>query len=111
MIVTLRLFAVLRELAGTDTLTVEVATPATVAAVQAVAIARYPALAPWVPHLRHAVNGAWADLADPVQAGDEIALLPPRQRRLTESWNRNRRSPVPALQFRAFTERKEPWLL
>jgi molybdopterin converting factor small subunit len=75
--ITVRLLAVLRELAGIDTLHLDLTTPTTVQTVQEGAIAQYPALAPWVPHLRYAVNGQWADLADGVQPGDEVALLPP----------------------------------
>ena len=75
--ITVRLLAILRELAGTDALALDLATPTTVQTVQERAIARYPALAPWVPHLRYAVNGEWADLTDSVRSGDEVALLPP----------------------------------
>ncbi|MGQ9866940.1 MAG: MoaD/ThiS family protein [Pseudanabaenaceae cyanobacterium] len=75
--ITVRLLAILRELAGTDTLTLEIPMPATVQTVQAEAIARYPTLAPWVPHLRYAINGQWAEPMAAVQPGDEVALLPP----------------------------------
>jgi molybdopterin synthase catalytic subunit/molybdopterin synthase sulfur carrier subunit len=38
---------------------------------------RYPALSPWRSSLRVAVNGVYAAATDPVQAGDEVALIPP----------------------------------
>lgn len=37
----------------------------------------HPALAPWAPALRVAVNGAYAGWDDPVRAGDEVAIIPP----------------------------------
>ena len=40
-------------------------------------IAAYPGLSPYRGCLRLAINGAYAGLADPVRAGDEIALIPP----------------------------------
>lgn len=38
---------------------------------------RYPGLAPHHASLRLAVNGRYAFPADPVTAGDEVALIPP----------------------------------
>lgn len=38
---------------------------------------RYPALAPYQRSIRIAVNGTYASQGDPVQPGDEIALIPP----------------------------------
>ncbi|MFQ3679447.1 MAG: MoaD/ThiS family protein [Pseudanabaenaceae cyanobacterium] len=75
--ITVRLLAVLREIAGTDTLSLEIESPTTVQAVQAQAIAQYPGLIPWVPHLRYAVNGQWAEPGDTVPPNAEVALLPP----------------------------------
>jgi molybdopterin synthase catalytic subunit len=40
-------------------------------------VARHPGLGPLVPHLRVAVNQAFAGPNDPVPAGAELALIPP----------------------------------
>ena len=77
MRVTVQLFARLREIAGRQTLEVEVAEPATVADVwQAVALGT-PALAPFASSVSCAVNAEFARPAAPVRAGDDIAFLPP----------------------------------
>jgi molybdopterin synthase catalytic subunit len=78
MVVTVRLFAMLRERAGQDEVEVELAEGATVReAIDAVAarpglgdlIARMPVVM--------AVNREYADDDDPLAEGDELALIPP----------------------------------
>lgn len=84
MRVTVRLFAGLRERAGSDAVDLELPEPATVADVRA-------AFDPDLPYIV-AVNRVYADDADPVRAGDELALVPPvsggagavRRARITE---------------------------
>lgn len=39
--------------------------------------AQFPAAAPWLPHLRVAVNHEYATAQTPIQEGDEVALIPP----------------------------------
>ena len=39
--------------------------------------AQFPAAAPWLPHLRVAVNHEYATLQTPIKKGDEVALIPP----------------------------------
>ncbi len=77
MPVTVRLFARLREIAGTDELTRPVETPATVADVWSSLVAEWPALAPYAPSLSSAVNAQYARMTSPVRDGDEVAFLPP----------------------------------
>lgn len=77
MRVTVRLFARLRELAGAGTITVDVAEPATVAAVWQAVAAAAPALAPFERALSCAVNANFSRMSHPVTAGDDVAFLPP----------------------------------
>jgi len=75
-------FAALRQRAGADVLRVEVpsldAKPLTVGALLVHIGARYPELAPSLPHVRVAVNHAFSTSADDVIDSDaEIALVPP----------------------------------
>jgi MoaE-MoaD fusion protein len=72
MIVTVRLFAGLRERAGSDALELELPEDARVAD----ALARVEHLAPGVP-LVLAVNREYADRDAPLSAGDELAVVPP----------------------------------
>ena len=76
MRVSVRLFAGLRERAGTDRIEVELPDPASVADVLA-AMASTPVGAIRPRECVVAVNREYADADEPVRAGDEIALVPP----------------------------------
>jgi molybdopterin converting factor subunit 1 len=78
MIARVRLFAILRERAGTDTVEVELPEPATVADVLG-QLALRPELTEPIERmpLRLAVNREYADAGAAVAAGDELALIPP----------------------------------
>jgi molybdopterin converting factor subunit 1 len=78
MTVRVRLFAILRERAGRDTVEIELPDGATVAEAIA-ALARRPALADTLARLpvRMAVNREYAAPGDAILAGDELALIPP----------------------------------
>lgn len=79
MVLQVRLFAVLRERAGRDSLVVEVAEGATVAdALQALAEQSEPlAAALEAMPVVMAVNRSYVDRDAPLTAGDELALIPP----------------------------------
>ena len=77
MRVTVQLFARLREIAGRQTLEVDVADAATVADVWQAVAAETPALAPFASSVSCAVNAEFARPAARVRAGDDIAFLPP----------------------------------
>ncbi|MCK6549915.1 molybdopterin converting factor subunit 1 [Myxococcota bacterium] len=78
MRISVRLFAVCRERAGTDRLDVElVGEPASVADLRRALAAASPALAPLLPIVRIAINETFVRDADPVRPGDEVALIPP----------------------------------
>jgi MoaE-MoaD fusion protein len=78
MKVTVRLFAILRERAGRDSLEIELPDEATVGdALERLAAA--PGLAELVDRrsVRMAVNREFASSAAPIRPGDELALIPP----------------------------------
>jgi MoaE-MoaD fusion protein len=76
MLISVRLFAGLRERAGTDRLEVELPDDARVADVLA-AMADTPVGALRPRECVVAVNREYADADEPVKAGDEVALVPP----------------------------------
>jgi molybdopterin converting factor subunit 1 len=69
-------FAAARDAAGTDREALA-AIPATVAALRADLAGRHPALARVLPRCRIAVDQAFADDADPLRDGAEVAVIPP----------------------------------
>lgn len=77
MPVTVRLFARLREIAGSDHLARTIVQRATVADVWQGMAVEWPALAPYAGSLSCAVNAEYARMTTPVQDGDEVAFLPP----------------------------------
>ena len=77
MRVTVRLFARLRELAGSGELMREVPSGATVGAVWAGLVTEWPELAPYERSISCAVNADYSRFTVPVSEGDEVAFLPP----------------------------------
>ena len=75
--VTVRLFAMQRELAGARSLDLELPAAATVEDAWAALAARVPALGAGRPYVRFARNGAYADPSTPLVDGDEVACIPP----------------------------------
>jgi MoaD family protein len=70
-------FARLRELLGGGTHEVEIGTPATVADVWAKLAQQHAGIASLAASTRIARNGRVVDTREPVNDGDEVALLPP----------------------------------
>jgi len=77
MRVTVRLFARLRDLAGTGELVREVPDSATVHTVWSSLKAEMPALAQYERTMSVAVNAEYARMAAAVHDGDEVAFMPP----------------------------------
>jgi molybdopterin converting factor subunit 1 len=77
MRVTVRLFARLRDLAGTGELARDVPAPATVRSVWQSLVSDLPALQEYVRTMSVAVNADYARMSAPVADGDEVAFLPP----------------------------------
>jgi molybdopterin converting factor subunit 1 len=77
MLVTIRLFARLRELAGTEELAREASGGATALTVWEALAREFPALEPYTSSISCAVNEEYAPWTTPLKEGDEIAFLPP----------------------------------
>ena len=77
MRVTVRLFARLRDLAGTGELVRDVDAPATVRTVWQAVVAEMPALQEYERTMSVAVNADYARMSAAVADGDEVAFLPP----------------------------------
>jgi molybdopterin converting factor subunit 1 len=77
MRVTVRLFARLRDLAGSGELVREVAAPATVETVWRSLVADMPALGDYERTMSVAVNADYSKMSSRVDEGDEVAFLPP----------------------------------
>jgi molybdopterin converting factor subunit 1 len=77
MRVTVRLFARLRDIAGSGDLSREAAPGATVADVWRGLVADFPELERYGSSISSAVNADYARMTVPVSDGDEIAFLPP----------------------------------
>ena len=77
MRVTVRLFARLRDIAGSGELTREAAAGASVGAVWSSLVAEYPELAAYEKSISCAVNADYSRFSATVADGDEVAFLPP----------------------------------
>ena len=77
MQVTIRLFARLRDIAGTHELVRHVPAGATVEAVWQALSGEFPAMAPHRSSMSAAVNAEYARFTQAVVDGDEVVFLPP----------------------------------
>ena len=77
MRVSVKMFAQLRDKAGTGDLALEVNDDATVKHVWQALVAAHPELAPFETSVSSAVNATYARMHTKVNAGDEVAFLPP----------------------------------
>lgn len=77
MRVTIRLFARLRDIAGSAELEREVPDGATVRTVWNALAADYPELTPYLASISAAVNADYSRLETRLEDGDEVAFLPP----------------------------------
>ena len=77
MRVTIRLFARLRDLAGTGELVRDLPAPATVQTVWKALVSEMPALGEYERIMSVAVNADYSRMSSAVGEGDEVAFLPP----------------------------------
>jgi molybdopterin converting factor subunit 1 len=77
MRVTVRLFARLRDLAGSGELVRDVEAPATVQSVWRALVTEMPSLRDYERTMSVAVNADYSRMSAPVNDGDEVAFLPP----------------------------------
>jgi molybdopterin synthase catalytic subunit len=75
--VPVHLFATLKDLAGTNRLTITVSGPATIDDVRRIAAEQHPALKTALPSAIAAVNHEYVFAGHPLAAGDEVAFFPP----------------------------------
>ena len=75
--ISIRLFSVLREVAGTDRVEIEASGLRTVGDTADSLFGRMPPLARYRPVVRFARNREYVDATEPVEPGDEIALITP----------------------------------
>ena len=74
---TVRLFARLRDLAGSGELVRDVQPPATVQTIWRSLVVDYPAIAEYERSMSVAVNADYSKMSAAVNDGDEVAFLPP----------------------------------
>ena len=77
MRVTVRLFARLRDLAGSGELVREVPGPATIQSIWRDLVGEIPALADYERTMSVALNADYSRMSATVHEGDEVAFLPP----------------------------------
>jgi molybdopterin converting factor subunit 1 len=75
--ITVRLFARLRDIAGTPELAREVAAGATIGSVWRQLVGDFPEFARYEQLISSAVNEDYARMDRPLSDGDEVAFLPP----------------------------------
>jgi molybdopterin synthase catalytic subunit len=75
--VVVRLFAILRERAGTGEFELDLPACATVATAAERLGEVYPAVRDHARHVAYAVNREYANLATELRDGDELAVIPP----------------------------------
>lgn len=77
MIIKVRLFATLRDRAGTSQITLSLPQAATANDLLHALSQQHPFLAPALPTAILSINRAFADPSSPIQPHDEVALFPP----------------------------------
>jgi len=75
--VTVRLFARLRDIAGSSELTREVVPESTIESVWKTLVEEFPDLSAYRRSISTALNADYARMEETVHEGDEIAFLPP----------------------------------
>jgi molybdopterin converting factor subunit 1 len=77
VLVTVRLFARLREIAGAPELRIDVPRDVTVREIWTTLAGQFPELGPYTGTVSCAVNEDYARMTTPLEDGDEVAFLPP----------------------------------
>ena len=77
MKIRVKLFAILRERAGSGELELTLPEKSTIADASSALAERIPAIQPHLPRVAYAVNQSYVDRATVLRDGDELALIPP----------------------------------
>jgi sulfur-carrier protein len=75
--VRIRLFAVAKELAGRDVISLDLPAGSTLSQLRARLAAEVPALSPVLPHILFAIGSEYAADASIIAADSEVACIPP----------------------------------
>lgn len=75
--VKIKLFAIFQEVIGQEEISLGLALSSTVADALEVILQQYPSLEKWRSHLRYGVNLEFVSSEHLLQAGDELAFIPP----------------------------------
>lgn len=77
MQITVKLFALMREKAGTDTVALEVPAGAKLTQAVAALVRQHPVLEPYMANTRFSLHMDFVDADAMLAPGDELALIPP----------------------------------
>ncbi len=77
MMITVKLFAIIRDKVGSDSVKIELPECASVAVLLETLILTYPQLTDWKEVVRIAVNREYVDKNHIMKPGDEVAVIPP----------------------------------
>jgi molybdopterin synthase sulfur carrier subunit len=77
MQITVKLFSLMREKAGTDTIPLEVPAGAVLTQAVAILVRQYPMLEPYIANTRFSVHMDFVDPETVLAEGDELVLIPP----------------------------------
>jgi molybdopterin converting factor small subunit len=77
MWITIKLFALMRDKAGVDTIPLEVPTGAAVTQALTILVCQYPILKPYMANTRFSLHMDFVDLETTLAEGDELGLIPP----------------------------------
>ena len=77
MQITVKLFALMREKAGTDTVALDIPEGAKLTQVVAALVHHYPVLEPYMANTRFALSMDFVGPETSLATGDELALIPP----------------------------------
>jgi molybdopterin converting factor subunit 1 len=77
MVITVQLFAILRDRAGLSQTTLQLQCGATVQSASMILGERFPAIQPFLSKLAYAVNQQYVPSSAELHEGDELALIPP----------------------------------
>ena len=75
--ITVRLFAVIREMAGQSQATLALPPGSTISDAAALLVQRHPEIAPHLPRAAFALNREYAAKDARLNDGDELAIIPP----------------------------------
>ena len=103
MRVELQLFAVARELVGSDRLIVDLDQPATVGALRVAIIEKAPSLRPLLPSMMVAVGTEYATDEVVIEPGAQVALIPPVSGGSQTQSRGKRSNPKPSFRVMNFT--------